>query len=935
MATGPDDPPGKPAKPKDTSAYGSASRRAGRNVRRVKELPHPYIPLWFFEKNIVTRETLGERHNGVKEDLVPESTELETLTSKTFNDPQTPSSEQSSTKSSDPPTELPVNEFLSRHLKINPNVLGEVMSLVRAGLRVPDPQYAETVSSIKPHIVLCCPRNGASSYLAGFVEDIAARTSNTDFLRLTAQDIAEIGGDYVEEASPFQQNSLRSLGYDIAQVGATRPAPTPSEDSVEQDEYEDEDEDQGNQVPGRPFPPRQGGHEMNIIPTFVGTFSGIQDIFKSLKSPDGGTTESSGRSPKPSTGKPSLQLKEDTHDLKMGLFVEALLNGPEEKRSMRRVPLDTLEVAESGSTKATAIDSPTDPDTTDRMDEAREGPGGMIVLVEDYPLINMTINGGKFLDKLHDVVDSRRKEGQPVLIVGTASSRRILSSGEKSAIDDVQTQPWNGPIRTIVVPVKENMDGVMRAEQKRKIRMTNLRHLRDMLRRIAPVQDQVGSIIHDWGLSIESKWSFIGGLERSVWPLDRVNRIATIALGLLKNAESMQTQTIEKALGIIDASDIHKYGWLTKDKERKQKDMDNLQSHLDEVAPEDSESKMRKLRKKCNSYEKKLLNGVVDANNIRTTFADVQAPPETIDALKTLTSLSLVRPDAFTYGVLATDRIPGLLLYGPPGTGKTLLAKAVAKESGATVLEVSGSDVYDMYVGEGEKNVKAIFTLAKKLSPCIVFIDEADAILGTRSSGSSRTSHRELINQFLREWDGMTDMSAFIMVATNRPFDLDEASLRRLPRRLLVDLPVEKDREAILRIHLKDEIIDSEVSIPQLASRTPFYSGSDLKNLCVAAALACVREEFDAAMAHKKEVPDGTYQYAEKRTLHERHFTTGMEEISASISEDMGSLSAIRKFDEKYGDRRGRRKKLGGYGFKTVDDSEKLGSDAARVRNQS
>lgn len=239
-----------------------------------------------------------------------------------------------------------------------------------------------------------------------------------------------------------------------------------------------------------------------------------------------------------------------------------------------------------------------------------------------------------------------------------------------------------------------------------------------------------------------------------------------------------------------------------------------------------------------------------------------------------------------------------------------------------------------MYVGEGEKNVRAIFSLAKKLTPCIVFIDEADAILGARSGGGNRTSHRELINQFLREWDGMTELSAFIMVATNRPFDLDEACLRRLPRRLLVDLPVEKDREAILKIHLKDELLDPEVSLAKLASETPFYSGSDLKNVAVAAALTCVREEFETAAAHARESTGGAkYQYAEKRTLHPRHFTKAMEEISASISEDMGSLSAIRKFDEKYGDRRGRRKK-GGYGFKTVTDSEKQGSDAARVRNQ-
>ena len=260
-----------------------------------------------------------------------------------------------------------------------------------------------------------------------------------------------------------------------------------------------------------------------------------------------------------------------------------------------------------------------------------------------------------------------------------------------------------------------------------------------------------------------------------------------------------------------------------------------------------------------------------------------------------------------------------------------------------------------MYVGEGEKNVKAIFSLAKKLTPCIVFIDEADAILGSRGGSSNRTSHRELINQFLREWDGMNDMSAFIMVATNRPFDLDEASLRRLPRRLLVDLPLEKDREEILKIHLKDEQLDPSVSLATLASQTPFYSGSDLKNLAVAAALACVREEFDLAASstttttstsstpiNRSAFPSTSSSqptaiehspYPTKRTLDARHFKKAMEEISASVSEDMGSLSAIRKFDEKYGDRRGRRKKSG-YGFLTVKESEKNQSNSARVRDQ-
>jgi len=263
---------------------------------------------------------------------------------------------------------------------------------------------------------------------------------------------------------------------------------------------------------------------------------------------------------------------------------------------------------------------------------------------------------------------------------------------------------------------------------------------------------------------------------------------------------------------------------------------------------------------------------------------------------------------------------------GPPGTGKTMLAKAVVKESKATVLEVSGAQIYEKYVGEGEKMVRAVFSLAKKLSPCVVFIDEADAIFGSRSSAGNRNTHREIINQFLREWDGMNDHSVLMMVASNRPFDLDDAVLRRLPRRLLIDLPVAKDREAILRIHLKSEALDDSVDLTKLAGQTSFYSGSDLKNLCVAAALACVREENVLVTAHKD---DKDFKLPERRTLTSKHFDKAIEEISASISEDMSSLIAIRKFDERYGDRRGRRKKAA-YGFGGADAV--IDENAARVR---
>jgi SpoVK/Ycf46/Vps4 family AAA+-type ATPase len=422
--------------------------------------------------------------------------------------------------------------------------------------------------------------------------------------------------------------------------------------------------------------------------------------------------------------------------------------------------------------------------------------------------------------------------------------------------------------------------------------------------------------------------SFAQDIYKDVWSYARIQRIAVTMLGMNFSSTTLEGPSLVEALQALEASDDVKFVWCAE--ERKQEDMAHKIVDPIILSPEQAaKERMQHIKKTCTKHERKLLGGVVNPCDIHTTFADIRAPAETIDALKTLTSLALIRPESFSYGVLATDKITGLLLYGPPGTGKTLLAKAVAKESGATVLEVSASELNDMYVGEGEKNVKAVFSLAKKLSPCVVFLDEADSILGSRGGDlGRRKSHRELINQFLREWDGMEDMSTLLMVATNRPFDLDEAVLRRLPRKILMDLPLEKDREAILKIHLRDEILDESVSLSNIAMQTTFYSGSDLKNLSVAAALACVRDENIAAAQHVGSMP---YIYPARRTLTKKHFDKALEEISASISEDMSTLSAIRKFDERYGDRKGRRKRGTGMGFGGTKEPEK-DSEAGRVR---
>ncbi|KAK0354810.1 hypothetical protein LTR29_013465 [Friedmanniomyces endolithicus] len=570
-----------------------------------------------------------------------------------------------------------------------------------------------------------------------------------------------------------------------------------------------------------------------------------------------------------------------------------------------------------------------------------------IVHVRDLKDVHRSDLGAKILQTLVQVVQKRRRGGESVMIVGTSAQDQGMPSGFMSS-GQMRNKDGEFPFRTIIVPplfkssdeeikwlesavrpATENAkEGGMEGKGDEKIVAINLRHMHAMLSRLRPGQAidfRASSTIQQ--MKLKGTMPILG--ER-VLPLDQIQRVVLTAIGLAEtHAQSDVVRPVHIALATVVTAHVDKLvqAWTTRDRMSKASKNFGMGSggvgKEKNVSTEEAKpTKIDEVRSSCNHHETKLLTGVVDAKNIKTGFSDVHAPASTIEALKTLTSLSLLRPEAFTYGVLANDRLPGLLLYGPPGTGKTLLAKAVAKESKATVLEVTGAQIYEKYVGEGEKMVRAVFSLAKKLTPCVVFIDEADAIFGSRSGsgGGNRNTHREIINQFLREWDGMDDRGVFVMVASNRPFDLDDAVLRRLPRRVLVDLPAARDRESILGIHLKNEILDSGVQLAKLAAQTPLYSGSDLKNLCVAAALAAVREENELALSHAGE--EG-FKLPEKRTLMPSHFETAVKEISASISEDMSSLGAIRKFDEQFGDRKGRKKKAG-YGFGAGGSGEEV-----------
>ena len=197
-------------------------------------------------------------------------------------------------------------------------------------------------------------------------------------------------------------------------------------------------------------------------------------------------------------------------------------------------------------------------------------------------------------------------------------------------------------------------------------------------------------------------------------------------------------------------------------------------------------------------------------------------------------------------------RIPkGVLLVGPPGTGKTLLAKAVAGEANVPFYYISGSDFVELFVGVGASRVRDMFREAKRTAPCLIFIDEIDAVGRQRGTGlgGGHDEREQTLNQLLTEMDGFgANEGIIIIAATNRPDVLDPALLRpgRFDRQVTVSLPDQKEREAILKVHARDKIFDNSVNLENISKRTPGFSGADLENLLNEAALLAVRRNKDS-----------------------------------------------------------------------------------------
>ena len=233
-----------------------------------------------------------------------------------------------------------------------------------------------------------------------------------------------------------------------------------------------------------------------------------------------------------------------------------------------------------------------------------------------------------------------------------------------------------------------------------------------------------------------------------------------------------------------------------------------------------------------------------DEDNIKITFKDIAGADEAKQELEEVVEF-LKHPKK--YNDLGAKIPKGVLLYGPPGTGKTLLAKAVAGEAGVPFFSISGSDFVEMFVGVGASRVRDLFEQAKKSAPCIVFIDEIDAVGRQRGAGlgGGHDEREQTLNQLLVEMDGFGANEGIIMIAaTNRPDILDPALLRpgRFDRQIVVDRPDIKGRQEILKVHVKGKPISPEVELGVIARRTPGFTGADLSNLVNEAALMAARK---------------------------------------------------------------------------------------------
>jgi len=577
--------PEKSTKVKDRGSYGSASRRAGRNTRSVKELPPVTLPAWFLERNV----TLFEGQCGLKgvrqlRVFAPKRTESKVdellgrdaaqLGAKNSEVGTSPGS-KASPNPSDPSAP---SDFIDFH--VNGDLMLEIITMVSAGLQLPAARHIDSYAASKIHLLLHCPKNGGILYLDTVVQFIA-QYHNADLISIDAQDIAEIAGEYAGDLPVTPANSVRSLGYDTHLMMAAQDQQSMDEDMTE--EQDEEEADNAERASSRRLPGLYPKAKITVMPTI--TIVGSAKISELLGS--GSMNKSSALSDRLSATATqntsrSPQSPDMSNNARVDLLLEAFLDAAHAKRRTQHKPVQQSSDAD-GVTTGLSV-SP-DIDVSREQGESnaspKKSPNPLIVLIKDYAEMNATPSGGPILDQLSEIVRRRRKDGQRILIIGTTSSQDLVPSFSKKGFQILQTELGQGPCRVIITPCEPpsapGTGGILDRELMARTYRINIRHLQDMIRRLAPSLQRVNGFVSKPAQTVELEFTavFVSGLQTEIWSLDRVHRTAMMVLGVLKEDEELSAYHVTKALRILDGSDNAKFDWLRRQKEVEKKLMDS------------------------------------------------------------------------------------------------------------------------------------------------------------------------------------------------------------------------------------------------------------------------------------------------------------------------------------------------------------------------